>query len=494
MSYPKSTNNFLAGRAVIKIIVLLLAGIIILPIIFLLLSGKADVAYAKEYIVAIQNHTAQAMIAKSIGDDIVAGRSKQSMTVVRKKITAVQTDLAKLKVPAELNEYKAAVATWVDEIAQASSNKSSPSQKAAWGKISPSPQEVSVKLNQSQAKQSLQASIQQVALSKQFGNYAVATKNTEAMRSVGAHLFAQSYWFKVLHTAYPGDICADNGCLSVVWGQVPILQSTAFSVMKWTPDARDQWDTAWEKIAQDIKPAGISITGTGISEGQTAKPAVPPVAQTFFDTCKTSGGLVDDVGGVKTGLPTTEGGWTCWEPKKQCWHYLTYSGWLFVNGGPNPQACPKIDTAEFALEGQTLGGAGSLAELPPSPPPADQPTTASWNGVYQISYGPYSCSIERTTPALSSDTVTVSNNKIISNSNTALTSSTPIDAAGRSTITYPVSGADYSGNSTDSYTFSPGTNGQTTANVSWVVQAGGTIEDSYKTWSCSGTGSGSRIR
>lgn len=476
MIYSRSKKSFLAGRAVIKIILILIVVVVIVPVIFVLLSGSADIAYAKEYIATIQNHTAEAMVAKSIGDDIFAGRSKQTMTVVQKKITTVQKDLSELKVPEELNDYKTSVAAWVDEITQASSNTTFQSQKAAWGKISSSPKEVSVKLNKAQAKQSLQAGIQHIATAKQFGNYAVTTKNTEAMRSVSARLFAQGYWFKVLYKAYPGDICVDGGCLSVVWGEVPILQAVAFSLMEWTPDAEDKWENAWEGIVNDIKPSGISITGAGISEGKSAKQAVPEVAQTFFDKCKTGGGLVDDTGGVKVGLPTTEGGWTCWEPKKQCWHYLTYSGWFFRNGGPQPQACPEIDPAEFVIEGQTLGGAGSLTEVPEdeeeSKTPANQPTS-SWDGVYKIDFTPETCTAygEYGTPVTSatdSEEVTVRNNQVVKNSKVSIKSAQSIDSTGRATVVYNISYPGITGYSTEQYTFSRGSNGEPTISVSWV--------------------------
>ncbi|GEM_PF-4854954 len=498
-----------AGRAVIKIILILIVVIVIAPVIYVLLSGTSEIAYAKEYIAAIQNYTAEAMLAKSVGDDILAGRSNQSMTVVQKKVEVVQKGLSELKVPEEFKDYKTSVAAWADEIAQASASQTFQSQKAAWVKVSSSPKEVSVKLNKSQAQQSLQAGIQHVGAARQFGDYAITTANTEAMRSVGARLFAQGYWFKVLYRAYPGDICADGGCLSVVWGEVPILQGAAFSFVAGAPDAKDKWQNAWGGIVKDLKPSGVSITGAGITNGKNDTQKVPPVTQTFFDTCKTAGGLVDDTGGVKMGLPTTEGGWTCWEPKKQCWHYLTYSGWFFKNGGPQPEACPKIDLSKFAIEGETLGGTGSPFTQAPankevpqnkeeSKTQINQPSVsvapaATWDGVYQINFGNESCSTS-VSGGFNQTTITVSNNRIVSDSTVSLISSTSIDAEGKTVEAYSYSGEGYTGRGTETLTFSRGADGQITVSLSYVDQATGTTQDNNQTWTCSGTGAGQRSR
>lgn len=135
--------------------------------------------------------------------------------------------------------------------------------------------------------------------------------------------------------------------------------------------AEDDWNDGWHREG-----------GLGVIGGNPTNSSEHSTLQAFYDSCQNNGGLIGGTGTIKSGLPTTESGYTC-EYKINdkngasipCWDFLTYSGGRYMGGNDGCQEknlLPEID--EETLRDKTAGLGGK------------------WDGNYAVSGTTIKCS------------------------------------------------------------------------------------------------------
>lgn len=159
-------------------------------------------------------------------------------------------------------------------------------------------------------------------------------------------------------------------CVEDAISTVNEIEASAVGFVEGSEGASDQWNQAW----------GHAEGGMGvISQGQTiSSSGHSPAVQAFFDACQAKGGIVGGAGTVKSGLPTTESGYTC-EYKSDtprngtqpCWDFLTYSGGRYMGGNTG---CPTENLLPTNFDEQKLKELGG-----------------KWDGDYPLPGGTISC-------------------------------------------------------------------------------------------------------
>ncbi|MBN2096806.1 hypothetical protein JW752_05455 [Candidatus Peregrinibacteria bacterium] len=156
-------------------------------------------------------------------------------------------------------------------------------------------------------------------------------------------------------------------CLEDVVVSTTDIDSSAIEFAKGNKDAKNGWDNGWH----NLEGAGLTVGEPTLSASGHS-----PTVQAFYDSCANKGGIVGGTGTTKTGLPTTESGYTCEYKNDEatgCWDFLTYSGGRYMGG--NPGCAEQGTLPEFNEEkAKTANGGGK------------------WDGIYVVSGGTFSCS------------------------------------------------------------------------------------------------------
>lgn len=176
----------------------------------------------------------------------------------------------------------------------------------------------------------------------------------------------------------PRKICIGNNangvfCVEDAVQSVNEIEASTIGFAEGKKGATDDWNNGWHK---EGGLGVISQTPTNNSAGQS------PAVQAFYNDCKGKGGIVGGAGTVKSGLPTTESGYTCEFKIKDnggasvpCWDFMTYSGGRYMggnNGCQEENLVPKIDDQTMKDKTAGLGG--------------------RWDGVYSLSGTTIKCS------------------------------------------------------------------------------------------------------
>ncbi len=142
----------------------------------------------------IQDNLAEATAAKIMGDSLVAKKPLITASWGRVNIEAqmVSGNLKNLSVPKELESYKEAAITWVDEVGIAALAPK------FWGGVAENPGIFDLKLSDGQAKQLFQNSIQKISELKEFGDNAIKNKSDISMLYIGAKLRVERYWLDAI--------------------------------------------------------------------------------------------------------------------------------------------------------------------------------------------------------------------------------------------------------------------------------------------------------
>lgn len=373
---------------------------------FVVASARKEAAEQRA-IGIIQEAMVEVAVAKSVGDEIMLGQVRArrpgvvlvrqvtargsggnvsslgtgpAMQDVRKRAEAAFDRLSDADVSERLEDYRSSVRGWAYQVTFAAIVRDPPSEddRAKWSALPSEPRPVT--LEWSVSRTALEASAQSVAAAKEFGDAALARSDRETMRYVAARLKAKNYWLSGVIVGNPQCRWFPRGsrtglpCTELREGLSRVV-SSAWNYLAQDPSAAQQWSDAWATAPSFIQPGGQPIGGVGITPGEPVEPTGGP-PRWFSEQCAAKGGILGGQGGVMTGLPTTESGWTCWygppAPGRQervCWDLLTYSGGRYM--GDNP-GCPVL-------------GLVAPAPAPPAQPPgpAQPPRVASWDGVYE---------------------------------------------------------------------------------------------------------------
>lgn len=378
---------------------------------------KTNISNNKKFTISlalIQENSNEIANAKIMGDSIIAKKNIPGSSMVRVKSTAelVSNRLEFMSVPKELLDYKQSIIDWSQLITKAVDDTKT------WSSVSNQPRDFQLKLSQKQSEKLFQDSVNKITELKEFGDNAIKRKDRITMLYIAAKLSVQEHWLNgILHSQnagllsfnnlvspalalgygdiVPRKICIGTGGLSVgdhttnVFCVEDAIQSTneikssTIGFAEGKKGAEDDWDNNWHK------EGGLGV----ISQGETTNTSgKSPALQAFYNTCQNNGGIVGGAGTVKTGLPTTESGYTCEYKIKDkdgasipCWDFMTYSGGRYMggnNGCQEKNLLPKIDDqtikdktaglggkwdGNYALSGTTIKCAGDFAYSIPIP-------------------------------------------------------------------------------------------------------------------------------
>lgn len=217
-----------------------------------------------------------------------------------------------------------------------------------------------------------------------------------------------------------GQSPTDVYCVEDVLQSVFEIEASAVGFAKDDKGAKENWEGSWHNLE------GMGVISQGNPDSGSSH---SPKVQAFYDACQARGGIVGGAGTVKTGLPTTEAGYTC-EYKNnnnQCWDYLTYSGGRYMGGNtgcPQQNLVPQqMDQERLKDEANKLGG--------------------RWDGVYAVGGGSVVCSgdfglsipIPAATAPVINSVLTTTQGPISINGNTAIWSTTVTTQQGEATVT-----------------------------------------------------------
>ncbi|MBI5654543.1 hypothetical protein HZC53_02760 [Candidatus Uhrbacteria bacterium] len=452
----------------------------------------------------IQGNMVEASVARIMADSIAAGAPIPGSSVMRAKAAAQMVDnrLQFLVVPDELEPYRKSVQDWVKAMV-----KSFDTSQESWKDVPPVPADFTLAVSRRRTESLFRDSLDDLEELRSFGDSAIGRKDRVTFMYIAAKLLTQAHWLKNLGSfkdtgflsvlpsfATPAlaasappavgpskRICIGRGgtqvenvpsgqyCIEDAVSLVHEIQATAIQLAAGNPKAPDKWNQGWHQM-EDI---GAIAYGTPDRPNATA-----PATQVFIDACHAKGGVVGGTGGVKTGLPTTESGWSCEFKIKDpdrvsdipCWDLLTYSGGRYMggnNGCEQLNLMPQLDAAALQRGGAQTGV----------------------NADYAFGTGTITCSGDFSqTIDLPSGVVSIRNGIV-------QTTAGPIPLNGNSAV-YPVSSGQQVGedgfasiNELDTFTFTEDTYTATYAGTITVTQAGRT-----KISSCFGSAGGGRIR
>lgn len=279
------------------------------------------------------------------------------------------------QIPSFLIYYIGAVNTWGIDILDAAAGDKK------WAEVPDQPSSFTLILTDNQAAGFFKESIRQIKNLKQFGDSAIIRGDRQTMRVIAAKLLLQQHFLENLSLAKTPSLvfvpityaaggnrnpCIKEACLNNMLKIIPGVWRTALGYAAGEPKAPQEWQDNWQQASKDFEQAGYPIGGIGITQRESDQAKNPPLVQAFFDSCSAEGGTVGDTGGVKTRLPTSEDGYTCWQTKAngKCWKFQTFSGGFYA-GGDAGVACPEKNL---------------LPPPPPTPPPSETPGNNSGGG------------------------------------------------------------------------------------------------------------------
>lgn len=456
----------------------------------------------------VQTVLAEALVIKSIGDDIQAGRPPAgwSFKKIDQEIQTVATNLQLIKPGALLGNYREQSALLMAGIKLASDGS------MEWDELPDQPPIFKISLTDDQLVELFKYSLKRMGELKEFGDAAIKRGDRNSMRYIAAKISVQDHFLNSLSVANTPTLFSLNIspayaleplslrglagrkrnpcvrkdlCLTNATKIIPGVYRSALGYAVGEADASQNWQSGWQQTMPLIEAAGYSTSGAGVSEGDKDQSPYSPAVQQFMNSCQAKGGIVGGGGGVKTRLPTTESGYTCWyDQGGKCWDLLTYSGSRFKGGAP---ACPEENLMPEVAEPEPT----SPPPVRPTGQPPVQPTTpprvTSWDGTYQTTSN-VSCNV----PGIYSsgvvpfsENITVRGNRVYDRQG----SSYPISSSGQAQASVNVN---YSGVSV-SYrqTFNFSASGGVSGNIS--LSGGGSVEGQGFSINCSGSFSGSRI-
>ncbi|MDO8486794.1 MAG: zinc-ribbon domain-containing protein [Candidatus Curtissbacteria bacterium] len=454
----------------------------------------------------VQDNLAEAFVAKSVGDAIKNGKSAPySIQKVGQNTQTVSGNLALIKSPSRLNDYKLAAGDWVDEIVTFSKEQKN------WDALAQDPGPFTLKLTNGQAQSLLKESAEKIASLKDYGDDAIARGDREAMRYVAAKLQVQNHWLEGIDQSQDpsffslginpvyalgrkipvGTLKRRNPCISKTVCADNIKRITqgvyrsALGYMVGEKDANGSWDNTWKDAAPLIEASGFSTGGTGITQGDEEKPKYPPAVQAFISNCGAKGGTIGGTGTVKERMPTTEDGRTCKYQGGACWDMLTYSGSRYMGGNPG---CPEqglLPKITVPTEKPTTNPPNNNGNNPPV-----VPRVTSWDGVYNINAN-VGCNVPGiwSSGLLPSATrITVKGNRVYD----AQGGSYPINSSGQARMVININFSGASIQAVQTYAFyQSGGQAQVKGNI--TVSGGGSVEGQSFSLNCSGSYSGQRV-
>ncbi|OGD99928.1 hypothetical protein A2W45_02345 [Candidatus Curtissbacteria bacterium RIFCSPHIGHO2_12_41_11] len=280
-----------------KLTIALLVALIILSS-FTVVYYQTKQAYLSQ-ISAIEDIGAEIAYAKSVGDDLVAGRKVANAGIVledngfgdvlaQEKITTTLQVRSKLeresnkiktkRVKSEIEPYRNSVATWSSALLDASNFKNPQSltreERATWQKLPETPAVVSMNLRDDQQTGALDSVSSRIKQLQSSGDLAIAGKDQSSMRLVASRALMQSNFVESLTVANP-NICSKRGCAPEVKSFVGGVYRSAHNYVVGNQSAAAaEWDKTWDTPPEIIAGAGTPLGGLGITQG--SPDATPP--------------------------------------------------------------------------------------------------------------------------------------------------------------------------------------------------------------------------
>lgn len=500
---------FMLFRARPKLIIPTLGVLAILVVVGQQLIHRQLYQQAFPKIEPIQTVLAEALVIKSVGDDIGKSRTPAgwSMKKVDQEIQTVAANLALIKPGILLGDYREQSALFMAGI------KISAEGSMKWEELPDQPPYFRIALTDDELLGLFKDSLKRLADLKEFGDGAIKRGDRAGMRYIAAKLAVQDHFLNSLSLAddpslltsnlavyarepiSPGSMAGrkrnpcfgPNNCLVDATRIIPGVWRSALGYTVGEADAGKNWQESFKEAEPLIEASGYPIGGTGITQGDQDKPKYSPAVQSFMDGCKAKGGRVGGTGGVKERLPTTEGGYDCQyeQAAGQCWDRLTYSGGRYMGGNPG---CPEQGLLprppEKPIEPSQPGEPTQAPDQRRTQPPV---TSTSWDGVYDVNAN-VSCNVPGmwSSGLLPSATrITVKGNRVFD----AQGGSYPINSSGQARMVINVS---YSGVGVQAVqTFNFSRSGTVSGNIS--LSGGGSVEGTGFSINCSGSFSGSRV-
>jgi len=234
-------------------------------------------------------------------------------------------------------------------------------------------------LREKEAGELFKNSLVKIGEIRQFGDYAVANKDKEAMRYVVAKLMVQSHWLQGISRyekpsifawfAAPAYAYAVEGkqicfttwngkslCSLEVIEMNTEMYNAASGVYENKDNAADNWYKVSEEIHAQLEAGGIPIETLGgvVNVKDKIVNKEPVLLTNFKDACLERGGMIGGANQIVDRLPTTERGTFC-SYKNQvdnCWNYMTNSGGFYAGGDVG---CVQIGLTPMEV-GFYLGG------------------------------------------------------------------------------------------------------------------------------------------
>lgn len=277
---------------------IVVVGAIIIASSFTVVYYQTQRAYLSD-ITEIMDIGAEAIYAKSVGDDLVAGRkisdssvwlgenslfvvnaqeNISSMAQVRSKLEREYSRLKAKKVRSEIEAFRLSVETWTQTVFEGSNfkNPESPTgeEKAKWQKLPTTPAVVAINLRGEQQSSALDSVAFGIKQLQSTGDLAIASEDRSAMRLVAAKAQIASNFVESLTLSSP-NICSKRGCAPEVKTFATGVFRTAHNYAVGNSGAAQDWDNTWSKPPEIISGAGQPLGGLGISQG-SPDPTPPP--------------------------------------------------------------------------------------------------------------------------------------------------------------------------------------------------------------------------
>lgn len=242
---------------------------------------------------------AEVAYAKSVGDDLVAGKKITdagiilgkksiidvaaqekigSMAQVRSKLERELGRIKTRKVRPEIEPFRNSVETWTQVVLTASNftNSETPTkdEKAKWQNLPSTPAVVAINLGGGQQVSALDTVANHVKQLQSAGDLAIASEDRSAMRLVAARAQMQSNFVDTLTSNNP-DICSKRGCAPQVKSFIGGVHRSALGYVVGNQGAAKDWDNTWSEPPQIIAGAGQPLGGLGITQG-SPDPTPPP--------------------------------------------------------------------------------------------------------------------------------------------------------------------------------------------------------------------------
>jgi len=280
--------------------------------------------------------------------------------------------------PARFIGMHSAIEGWLNDMWQAAEKMAATSsvaeRKRIWSGITDFPPPFSTNLSVDDVVRIMETKVNEVIRLKEAGDNAIENNNRQGMLQVAAALRVQKYYLDYHLLQYEGE-CPNVGlCYPELNGTLPPMFVAAGGYAYSAPDAVADWNKSWTANELVIGGGGAPIAGTDVLTGTGI--TIPPPdtfnvgrrAGTFFGDCVARGGVIGGTGGIKEGLPTTEGGYTCWYGEgNACWEYLTFSGEFFEGG-----SCEEEEATEEP-QPEPTSPQPSQPETTQTPAPTQQP-------------------------------------------------------------------------------------------------------------------------